>query len=105
MITRSRSSKSRPSAPQPHRGPIEVIALILVLTAVPLAAQRTAPAQRGGVPRADTPQLLIGPFSSSDPALGLQAARIHPPKQSVIRIDGDIRILALERFGAQRRRA
>ena len=43
MITRSRSSKSRPSAPRQHRGHIVTRALILVLTAVPLAAQRPAP--------------------------------------------------------------
>jgi hypothetical protein len=30
--------------------------------------------QRGGVPKANTPQLLVGAFSSSDPALGLKAA-------------------------------
>ena len=46
MITRSCSSKSRPSAPQPHRGHLVTSALILVLTAIPLAAQRPAPAQR-----------------------------------------------------------
>ena len=74
MITRSRSSKSRPSAPRQHRGHIVTGALILVLTAIPLAAQRPAPPQRGGVPKANTPQLLVGAFSSSDPKLGLQAA-------------------------------
>lgn len=49
-------------------------ALILVLALHPLAAQRTAPAQRGGPPRPDTPQLLVNVLASSDPALGVAAS-------------------------------
>ena len=49
-------------------------ASILVLAALPLAAQRPVPAQRGGTPRVDTPQLLVSVFSSADPSLGIKAA-------------------------------
>jgi tetratricopeptide (TPR) repeat protein len=76
MNTRRSSVESRPfasrwSADRVHLG---TTALILVLAAIPLAAQRPAPAQRGGAPRADTPQLLVGVLASADPALGLQAS-------------------------------
>jgi tetratricopeptide (TPR) repeat protein len=47
---------------------------MLVLAVVPLAAQRPAPPQRGGVPRADTPQLVVSVFTSADPALGVSAS-------------------------------
>ena len=47
--------------------------LILAL-ALPLPAQRTAPAQRGGPPRTETPQLVVATLSSSDRGVGAAAA-------------------------------
>lgn len=49
-------------------------ALILGLAALPLEAQRPVPAQRGGVPNANTPQLVVSVLASADPALGVGAA-------------------------------
>src|SRR5829696_10216059 len=48
-------------------------ALILALPVLPIAAQRPAPAQRGGAPRAETPQLVVGVLASRDPAFGVLA--------------------------------
>lgn len=47
--------------------------LFLGLAAVPAGAQRTAPAQRGGNPRPDTPQLVVSVLASSDPKVGRDA--------------------------------
>jgi tetratricopeptide (TPR) repeat protein len=44
------------------------------MAAPPLQAQRPAPEQRGGQPRADTPQLVVGVLASADPTLGVTAA-------------------------------
>jgi tetratricopeptide (TPR) repeat protein len=63
MIPRSRSSKS----------PSTLAGLILVLSIVPLAAQRPAPAQRGGAPKPETPQLVVTVLASSDPTVGIAA--------------------------------
>lgn len=49
-------------------------ALTLALTAAPMAAQRPAPEQRGGQPRPDTPQLVVGVLASEDPTLGVAAS-------------------------------
>ena len=49
-------------------------ALILGLAALPLDAQRPVPAQRGGAPNANTPQLVVSVLASADPALGVGAA-------------------------------
>jgi tetratricopeptide (TPR) repeat protein len=47
----------------------------LMLTAVPLFAQPAQqPAQRGGPPNPDTPQILVAVLQSSDRLLGVQAA-------------------------------
>ena len=64
---------SRRCGPQIAAG---AVALTLALSAPPpsLAAQRPAPAQRGGQPRADTPQLVVGVLASADPTLGVAAA-------------------------------
>jgi tetratricopeptide (TPR) repeat protein len=50
--------------------------LTLALSAPPatLAAQRPAAEQRGGQPRADTPQLVVGVLASADPTLGIAVA-------------------------------
>ena len=72
MISRPRSPRSRPWFSQ--RCQLVTAALILSAASGPLAAQRPAPAQRGGTPRADTPQLVVSALSSRDPALGVQAA-------------------------------
>ena len=72
MIPGSRSPESRRRFSQlvhPASG-----AFILALAAVPLAAQRAAPAQRGGTPRADTPQLVVTVLASNDPRAGIAAA-------------------------------
>src|SRR5262245_61633586 len=53
---------------------VGAVALTLVLHAPPLAAQRPAPEQRGGQPKADTPQLVVGVLASTDPTLGVAAA-------------------------------
>jgi tetratricopeptide (TPR) repeat protein len=50
------------------------VALTLALNAPPLGAQRPAPEQRGGQPRPDTPQLVVGVLASADPTLGVAAA-------------------------------
>ena len=49
-------------------------ALILGLAGLPLEAQRPVPAQRGGAPNANTPQLVVSVLASADPALGVGAA-------------------------------
>ena len=62
---------SRRCSPQIAVG---AVALTLALTAPPLAAQRPAPEQRGGQPRPETPQLVVGVLASADPTLGVAAA-------------------------------
>ena len=62
---------SRRCSPQMAVG---VVALTLALTAPRLAAQRPTPEQRGGQPRPDTPQLVVGVLASADPTLGVAAA-------------------------------
>lgn len=52
---------------------VGAVALTLALSS-PLLAQRPAPVQRGGQPKADTPQLVVGVLASADPTLGLVAA-------------------------------
>lgn len=47
--------------------------LILAFSFQPLAAQRIEPAQRGGPPRPDTPQLLVSVLASSDRHVGVEA--------------------------------
>ena len=74
MTRRPRSPRSHPFASQSKRRHVVASTLILGFVATPLAAQRPVPAQRGGVPRADTPQLLVSVFSSPDPGLGLLAS-------------------------------
>jgi tetratricopeptide (TPR) repeat protein len=97
MISRPRSPMSHALAPQRHRElkseeclrtgstagrriwardrvRLATTALSLALPLLRLAAQQPAPAQRGGTPRADTPQLVVGVLTSRDPALGVQAA-------------------------------
>jgi tetratricopeptide (TPR) repeat protein len=53
---------------------VGAVAVTLALNAPPLAAQRPAPEQRGGRPRENTPQLVVGVLASADPTLGLAAA-------------------------------
>lgn len=48
--------------------------LILAFTVQSLAAQRQAPAQRGGPPRPETPQLVVSVLASSDRKIGVEAA-------------------------------
>jgi hypothetical protein len=62
---------SRRCSPQIAVG---AVVLTLSMAAPPLQAQRPAPEQRGGQPRADTPQLVVGVLASADPALGVTAA-------------------------------
>ena len=62
---------SRRCSPQIAVG---AVALTLALNAPPLAAQRPAPEQRGGQPRPETPQLVVGVLASTDPTLGVAAA-------------------------------
>lgn len=72
MLSRPRSPRSGPwTVCSSH---VATGAVFLSLVAAPLSAQRPAPAQRGGTPRADTPQLVVSALSSRDPALGVQAA-------------------------------
>lgn len=72
MISHSRSIESRPRISRSIRMPIGALAIALV--ALPIAAQRPAPAQRGGTPRADTPQLVVAVLTSRDPRAGVAAA-------------------------------
>lgn len=72
MISRSRSAESRP--PVSKSNPSTAGALILLLATLPLGAQQSAPAQRGGAPRADTPQLVVSVLASADPKAGVAAA-------------------------------
>ena len=65
----SPTAKSRPT---PSRGVLG--GLILVLAVLPLGAQRPEPAQRGGSPRPETPQLVVSVLASSDPSIGLAAS-------------------------------
>lgn len=65
MISRPRS---------PNHISIAAGALILGLAGLPLEAQRPVPAQRGGAPNANTPQLVVGVLASADPSLGVGAA-------------------------------
>lgn len=53
---------------------VGAVALTLALNAPPLSAQRPAPEQRGGQPRADTPQLVVAVLASPDPTIGVAAA-------------------------------
>ena len=63
---------SRRCSPQIAAG---AVALTLALNAPqPLAAQRPVTEQRGGQPRADTPQLVVGVLVSPDPTVGVAAA-------------------------------
>jgi len=62
---------SRRCSPQIAVG---AVALTLALNAPPLLAQRPAPEQRGGQPRPETPQLVVGVLASADPTLGVAAA-------------------------------
>ena len=62
---------SRRCSPQIAVG---AVALTLALTAPPLSAQRPAPEQRGGQPRPETPQLVVGVLASADPTLGVAAS-------------------------------
>ena len=63
---------SRRCSPQIAVG---AVALTLALHAPPpLAAQRPVAEQRGGQPRADTPQLVVGVLASQDPTIGVAAA-------------------------------
>lgn len=45
-------------------------ALAPVVAVVPAAAQRPVPAQRGGAPGPETPQLVVSTLASSDPSIG-----------------------------------
>lgn len=49
-------------------------ALILILAGGSLGAQRPVPAQRGGTPTANTPQLVVSVLASTDPRLGVGSA-------------------------------
>src|SRR5690349_23779861 len=63
---------SRRCSPQIAVG---AVALALALNAPPpLAAQRPPAEQRGGQPRVDTPQLVVGVLASPDPTIGVAAA-------------------------------
>jgi tetratricopeptide (TPR) repeat protein len=53
--------------------PLPTGVLILAL-ALPLSAQRATPAQRGGQPRPETPQLVVATLASSDQAVGVAVA-------------------------------
>ena len=72
MISRPRSPRSRPLFSL--RRHLATGVLILSVAALPLASQRQAPAQRGGAPRADTPQLIVSVLASKEPAIGRAAA-------------------------------
>jgi tetratricopeptide (TPR) repeat protein len=69
MISRQSIEMSRPAASRRA-----LYALIAAVAAHPLAAQRPVPAQRGGAPGPDTPQLVVGVLASSDPSVGVAAA-------------------------------
>jgi len=51
-----------------------VTGILILALSLPLAAQKQAPAQRGGPPRAETPQLIVGVLESSDRRIGIAAA-------------------------------
>lgn len=65
----SRAAKSRPTASRAIIG-----GLILALAVHPLGAQRPEPAQRGGGPRPETPQLVVSVLASSDRDIGVAAS-------------------------------
>ena len=71
MTSRPRSATSRPSALRSH---IALGCLVLTVATQPLAAQRPVPAQRGGAPKPDTPQLVVSTLASSDATIGVAAA-------------------------------
>jgi tetratricopeptide (TPR) repeat protein len=71
MNSRPRSATSRPSA---LRSRITLGCLVLTVATQSLAAQRPAPAQRGGAPKPDTPQLVVSTLASSDATIGVAAA-------------------------------
>lgn len=64
---------SRRCSPQIAVG-AAVLTLAVSAPPPPLAAQRPAAEQRGGQPRADTPQLVVSVLASPDPTLGVAAA-------------------------------
>ena len=70
MTSRPRSATSRPSA---LRG-ITLGCLALTAATQSLAAQRPVPAQRGGAPNPDTPQLVVSALAGSDSTIGAAAA-------------------------------
>jgi len=71
MTSRPRSATSRPSA---LRSRIMLGCLVLTVTTQSLAAQRPVPAQRGGAPKPDTPQLVVSALAGSDSTIGAAAA-------------------------------
>jgi hypothetical protein len=71
MNSRPPSATSRPSA---LRSRITLGCLVLTVATQSLAAQRPAPAQRGGAPKPDTPQLVVSTLASSDATIGVAAA-------------------------------
>jgi tetratricopeptide (TPR) repeat protein len=71
MTSRPRSATSHPSA---LRTRITLVCLALTAATHALAAQRPVPAQRGGAPKPETPQLVVSALASSDPTIGAAAA-------------------------------
>jgi len=71
MTSRPSSATSRPSA-RPSR--VMLGCLVLTVATQSLAAQRPVPAQRGGAPKPETPQLVVGALASSDLTVGAAAA-------------------------------
>jgi hypothetical protein len=65
---------SRPCSASAFCSRIAFGCLTLTLAVHSLAAQRPTPPQRGGAPKPDTPQLLVGVLVSSDPNVGVAAA-------------------------------
>ena len=64
MISRTRSFTTR----------LPAFLIILALPVLHVAAQRPTPPQRGGTPRSDTPQLVVGVLTSRDRGVGAEAA-------------------------------
>jgi tetratricopeptide (TPR) repeat protein len=56
-----------------RRSFLPLCGLIAFLPVHALAAQRPVPAQRGGGPKPDTPQLVVSALASSDPTIGVAA--------------------------------
>lgn len=57
-----------------HARPLVTGVLVLAMVVPPLGAQQSTPAQRGGPPRSDTPQLVVSVLASADQKLGVEAA-------------------------------